>query len=187
MTTAIAPLARTLRPLYLGRFAFAVIWALVLIALGRTPAIATVLLIVYPLVDAACVIVELRASAGLASGSRTSAIVNVATDVVAAVALGIASSASASAALVVFGAWAIVSGLTQLVTAVARRRVGGQWPLILSGGISVLAGSAFAVMGATGADSVTGVGGYAIVGGIFFLVSAIRLIVTTRAGSRTPH
>lgn len=47
--------------------------------------------------------------------------------------------------------------------------------LILSGAISVLAGASF-IAGA-GADdpTLTGAAGYAIPGGVFFLVSALRL------------
>ena len=45
---------------------------------------------------------------------------------------------------------------------------------MLSGGISVLAGGSFAAS-ASSADSVTQVAGYAVLGGVFFLVSAVRL------------
>jgi hypothetical protein len=47
--------------------------------------------------------------------------------------------------------------------------------MILSGGISMLAGLSF-VAGASAADpKLTNIAGYAVLGGIFFLVSAIRL------------
>jgi hypothetical protein len=51
---------------------------------------------------------------------------------------------------------------------------------MLSGGISVLAGLSFLAMGLRGADSIAMVGGYATVGGVFFLISAIRLSVLLR-------
>lgn len=70
------------------------------------------------------------------------------------------------------GAWAITAGIVQLVVAVLRYRLGGQWPMILSGGISVLAGISFIAMSK---GSLTTVAGYARLGGIFFLISAIRL------------
>jgi uncharacterized membrane protein HdeD (DUF308 family) len=75
----------------------------------------------------------------------------------------------------VWGAWAIVAGLVQLIVRVTRRKMGGQWPMILSGGISVLAGGSF--IAAAGSDNPTlaNIAGYAILGGIFFLVSALRL------------
>lgn len=47
--------------------------------------------------------------------------------------------------------------------------------MILSGGISVIAGSGFIVMAGGPNAALTGVCGYALLGGIFFLISAIRL------------
>jgi hypothetical protein len=47
--------------------------------------------------------------------------------------------------------------------------------MILSGGISVLAGAGFIAMAGRPDPSLTTVAGYAVLGGIFFLVSAIRL------------
>lgn len=79
----------------------------------------------------------------------------------------------------VWGAWAVVSGLIQLFVGVARWSMGGQWAMILSGGISVLAGGSF-IRGASQDDpSLTALAGYATLGGIFFLVSAIRLSRST--------
>lgn len=57
----------------------------------------------------------------------------------------------------------------------SRRAMGGQWPMILSGGLSVLAGGSF-IAGASAADpALTGAVGYAIPGAVFFLLSAVRL------------
>jgi uncharacterized membrane protein HdeD (DUF308 family) len=53
--------------------------------------------------------------------------------------------------------------------------MGGQWPMILSGGLSVLAGSSFVAMASAPDPSLAALAGYATVGGIFFLVSALRL------------
>jgi hypothetical protein len=53
----------------------------------------------------------------------------------------------------VWGAWAVVAGLVQLIVGVTRRKMGGQWPMIASGGISVLAGASF-IVGAS-ADNLT--------------------------------
>ncbi|MEV4116382.1 hypothetical protein [Nonomuraea sp. NPDC049695] len=33
----------------------------------------------------------------------------------------------------VWGAWAVVAGLVQLIVGVTRRKMGGQWPMIISG------------------------------------------------------
>ncbi|TPW71502.1 hypothetical protein [Schumannella sp. 10F1B-5-1] len=184
--TALAP---ALRRLYFVRFGFAVVWAAVLIAIsaaGAAPDILLgVLVVVYPLVDAAAVLWQLRAGGAEDAGAGAASPhlaewLNVVMSVVAAIALGIAAASSVGAVLAVWGVWAVLSGVTQLVTAVLRRRSGGQVPLILSGGISVLAGTGFLVQGLGGAASATGIGGYALVGGVFFLIAAIRLSVLLR-------
>jgi hypothetical protein len=47
--------------------------------------------------------------------------------------------------------------------------------MILSGGISVLAGASFIAMASRDDASLTSLAGYAVLGGVFFLISAIRL------------
>jgi uncharacterized membrane protein HdeD (DUF308 family) len=101
--------------------------------------------------------------------------VNMAISLLAAIGLGIAASSGVPAVLRIWGAWAIIAGLIQLIVALTRRKLGGQWPMILSGGISVLAGANFVISAAAPNPSLTTVAGYAVLGGIFFLVSAIRL------------
>ncbi|GAA4173815.1 hypothetical protein [Gryllotalpicola koreensis] len=184
MTDTAAPstptLGTALRRLYFTRFAFAIVWALVLFATSSlTGPVLTVLLVLYPLVDAAAVAWQLRAE-GSSASPRIAEWINVVTSVAAAIALGIASASSIGAVLAVWGIWAVVSGAMQLVTALLRRRAGGQVPLVISGAISVLAGFSFALQGLRGATSATSVGGYAILGGIFFLISAIRLSILLR-------
>lgn len=166
-----------LRKLYFLRFGFAVVWAaLVFLAAGAGGPVLTVLVVLYPLVDAAAVLWQLR-SEGPGQASRLPEWINVAVSVLAAIALGIASTVSVPAVLTVWGVWAITSGVVQLIAAVLRRKLGGQVPLILSGGLSVLAGFGFA----SGAVPVaSGIGGYAIVGAVFFLIAAIRLSVLLR-------
>jgi uncharacterized membrane protein HdeD (DUF308 family) len=73
------------------------------------------------------------------------------------------------------GVWAITAGIVQSIVAIVRYRLGGQWAMILSGGISALAGASF-VAGADAPNaSLTPLAGYATLGGSFFLISAIRL------------
>lgn len=161
--------------LSLARFGFAVLWAATLALADPDPGAALVALAaLYPLVDAAAVLLELRAT-DPASRSRVSAAANVAVSVVAAVALGWAGQDSLAAVLTVWGVWALVSGATQLATAWTRRAVGGQWPLVASGGLSVLVGGGFVRQGSQDPTSVASVAGYAVAGGVFFLVSALRL------------
>jgi uncharacterized membrane protein HdeD (DUF308 family) len=81
--------------------------------------------------------------------------------------------------LAVFGAWAIVSGLLQLSTAVRRwNTTGAQWPMILSGAQSALAGAFFIVQAQQPAmPAIAAVAGYAGVGAVYFLVSAVSMQV----------
>ena len=175
---------RALRRLYVIRAAFAVVWAGLLVATGGAAGpLLTVLLIAYPLFDAAAVLWQLH-SAPEVDRSTTSEWVNVIVSVAVAVALGIASSFSLPAALAVWGAWAIGAGLPQLISAIRNRRSGGQVPQMLSGGISLFAGSAFLIQGLQGADTIIGTAGYATLGAVFFLVSAIRLTAVLRKSLR---
>jgi uncharacterized membrane protein HdeD (DUF308 family) len=171
-------IAPALRRLYFVRFGFAVVWAALLFATGgKLGPAAVILLVLYPAFDVAAAVVDARTShdRGLYA--------NIAVSSLAAIGLAIACASGVPAVLRVWGAWAIVAGLIQLLVAVSRRRLGGQWPMILSGGISVLAGTAFAVMAGSDNPKPNNVAGYAVLGGIFFLVSALRLgrAVTARS------
>lgn len=174
MTTATLPpatgVAPTLRRLYVARFAFALVWAVLLVLTASSiSAASTVLLVLYPLVDVAAAVVDARASrvAGLSATVVISA--------VAAVGLAVALPFGVAAVLRVWGAWAVVAGALQLVVALRRRTMGGQWAMIASGSLSVLAGVAFVLMASRAGASLVGVAGYALLGGIFFLVAALRL------------
>lgn len=83
-------------------------------------------------------------------------------------------------ALAVWGIWAIVAGIPQLITAIRNRKAGGQIAQMLSGGISAFAGSGFLLQGIQGKAMMTGPAGYALLGAIFFLISAIRLGIKLR-------
>ena len=175
----IATTASTLRRLYFVRFGFALIWAIVMIPLAKDlNPLVTTLLVLYPLFDVAAAVVDARASR--ATGSPALLYVNVVISLLAAGGLAVASDIPA--VLRVWGAWAVVAGLVQLIVGVTRRRrLGGQWPMIISGGLSVVAGGSF-IAGASAADpSLTNAVGYAIPGAIFFLIAAIRLGKTARA------
>ncbi|WP_406632680.1 hypothetical protein [Amycolatopsis sp. WGS_07] len=163
--------AVVLRRLYFVRFAFALVWAALLFLTSKSHVgpVGVVLVVGYPLFDVAAAVVDARSTraAGL--------YVNIAISLLAGIGLAIASASGVPAVLRVWGAWAVVAGLVQLVVAVGRRRMGGQWPMILSGGISVLAGANFVIGAAAPEPSLANVAGYAVLGGIFFLVSALRL------------
>lgn len=166
MTTS----AAVLRRLYLVRFGFALAWAVLLFAAGSALGPLSVsLLVLYPLFDVAAAVRDARSSraAGL--------YVNIAISSLAAIGLAVAASSGTPAVLRVWGAWAIAAGIAQLVVGAGRRRLGGQWAMIVSGAISTLAGTSFVLQAARDGASLRGLAGYALLGGIFFLVSALRL------------
>ncbi|PSM39050.1 hypothetical protein C6Y14_34100 [Streptomyces dioscori] len=174
--------APSLRRLYTLRFAFAVAWAALLFAnKSQLGALDIVLLVIYPLFDAAAAVMDARSSgtAGPIRGLRT----NIAISAAAAVGLAVAGASGVPAVLSVWGVWAIASGAVQLRVALGRRKqqMGGQLPMMLSGGISALAGAQFIVGASVPDPKLTTVGGYAILGGIFFLVSGLRLGRANRA------
>ena len=164
-----------LRTLYLVRFGFAIAWAALLFlssAAALSP-LTAVLLVVYPLFDLAAAVVDRRSSHPTTTPS-TLLVVNMALSLLAGIGLLLAVRTGTSSVLVVWGLWAITAGAVQLAVGLRRRALGGQWAMIASGGISVLAGASFLAQ-SRGAGSVTSLAGYAVLGGIFFLVSALRL------------
>ncbi|NYI45288.1 uncharacterized membrane protein HdeD (DUF308 family) [Nocardioides aromaticivorans] len=168
---------QALRALYGVRFGFALAWAAALLLATRDGSDVTttvaVLLVAYPLFDLAAAVVDHRASGGIRAGGLLR--VNMALSGLAAAGLAVAAASGAPAVLRTWGAWAIAAGAVQLVVALRRRGLGGQWPMILSGGISVLAGGGFVATAAGSDPALGGLGGYALLGGIFFLASAVRL------------
>ncbi|MGW4918563.1 hypothetical protein ACWEPO_19915 [Streptomyces albidoflavus] len=174
-TPAAASPAAVLRKLYFLRFAFAAAWAaLLLTTAGALTTLTAVLLVAYPLFDVGCAVADLRSARPEGRPVR-GLYVNAALSTLTAAGLAVAATSGIPAVLRVWGAWAITAGLVQLAVGVARRGLGGQWAMIASGGISALAGASF-IAQAGGADaSLSALAGYAFLGGVFFLVSALRL------------
>ncbi|MFE0475005.1 hypothetical protein ACFW2V_25715 [Streptomyces sp. NPDC058947] len=170
----LAGTASALRRLYFVRFGFAIVWALVMFTMAKeiTP-VGAVLLVLYPLFDVGAAVYDAKVSRG--TGSPALLYVNVAVSSVTAVGLAFACASGIPAVLRVWGAWAVVAGLVQLIVAVPRRKMGGQWPMILSGGISVLAGGSFIASAGAENPALSSAIGYAIPGAVFFLISALRL------------
>jgi uncharacterized membrane protein HdeD (DUF308 family) len=178
MTTITAPIAATgapvLRRLYFVRFGFALIWAVALfLTASSIGPVSAALLVIYPLFDVGAAILDARSSR--ASTATVGLYVNVAISTIAAVGLVFAAISGIPAVLRVWGAWAVVAGIVQLIVALRRRKLAGQWPMIVSGAISTLAGISFFVQAAAPLASLRNLAGYALLGGIFFLVSALRL------------
>ena len=172
---AITGIATSLRRLYFLRFGFAIVWAALVFAVGSSLSpLTAVLLVLYPLFDVVAAVVDLRSSR-TAGASVTLLYINMALSLAAAVGLAIAATSGTPAVLRVWGAWALTAGLVQFIVGIRRRALGGQWVMIISGGLSVFVGGAFIAMSSGDAASLSNLGGYAALGGVFFLISALRL------------
>jgi uncharacterized membrane protein HdeD (DUF308 family) len=170
------------------RAVLALVWAAALLIVvgdevpstsSDVPIAAAALLATYPAID---VIASIAAALGMDASGRLLRI-NVALSALAVVAIGAAAfGADAGATLVAFGAWAAVSGAIQFGVAVRRRRAGGrQLPMIVSGGLSTIAGISFlAASGMDDADLAT-VGGYMALGALLYLLWAYRNRTAPRA------
>ena len=78
--------------------------------------------------------------------------------------------------LVIIAAWAIVTGILELMAALRRRERGGRWPLALLGIGSVVLGVILVLFPGAGALAlVLVIGAYAIVAGLMLLAAAYRL------------
>lgn len=186
-TTTATTTPSGLRSLYLIRIAFSLIWvALVLttsaslVSTDRPTAIAAVLLIVYPLWDVIATLLE-RRMAGTGSATNRVSSINMALGLATTAGMITAVFSTVGRALLVFGVWALLAGAVQLIVAIRRRRiVGGQWPMIISGGQSVLAGATVAATSASATSSLSTVAGYSAFGAFWFLVSAVALSIRGR-------
>lgn len=175
---------RWLTQYYLARTAFSLIWVAAALTLGlQHPGFGAVLLVIYPLWDAAANYADAARNGGLGR-NRTQAI-NVLVSVVTTLSVLIALQSGLSAVLAVFGAWAVLSGLLQLATAIRRWKAGAQWAMVLSGAQSALAGTFFVIQAQQSVPVVLPtIAGYAAFGAIYFLVSALWLIIGNRLRRR---
>ena len=179
-STAITPASgqtdRALRTLYFVRAAFSVVWvSLVFLFAKSSPPLTAALLLLYPVWDVLATFGDIRANRGTA-GSLLPQYVNIVVGLITTVAVGLALRSGIPAVLIVFGVWAGLTGLIQLLLGLRRRRqLGGQWPMILSGGQSIIAGVSFVVMAHDPAMGVANLAGYSAFGAFYFLVAALRL------------
>ena len=170
---------RWLKQYYFLRALVSAAWVASAFTLGRqSSAAAAVLLVAYPAWDAVANAIDASRSGGLASNPTQK--LNVWVSGATTLAVLAALQASMNAVLAVFGAWAIGSGLLQLGTAVRRWKThGAQWAMVLSGAQSALAGGFFIFQASTPMQpSIANIAGYAAVGAIYFLVSAVWLTVS---------
>lgn len=176
-----AETARSLRQLYFIRAGFSIIWVTLVLALAKVnTGIASILFIIYPAWDAIATYFDIKANPPLAS--RVPQYVNAAISIITAVAVLLALQKGIPEALVVFGVWAILTGLIQLILGLRRRKLlGGQWPMIISGGQSMVAGASFIAMAHAPNSGITTLAGYAAFGAFYFILTATRLSKTIKA------
>lgn len=81
------------------------------------------------------------------------------------------------ALLYVIGAWALITGIFEIIAAIRlRKEIEGEWLLLISGLLSVLFGFALFIWPAAGALALTWmIGAYAILFGILLIVLGFRL------------
>ncbi|MEP7453309.1 DUF308 domain-containing protein [Phyllobacterium sp. SB3] len=166
-----------LRSYYFTRAIFSVAWVAAAILFSTQSHLVILLLVIYPAWDALANLVDARVNGGLKA--NPSQAFNVAVSAIMTIAVIVTVSTSMFAVLAAFGVWAIFSGVLQLYTGVRRwRHYGAQWPMILSGAQSALAG-AFMISRSIGTvvPTILDIAPYAAFGAFYFLLSAIWLVV----------
>lgn len=168
------------RRIAIVRAVLALAWAAaVIIAVGSNEPATTAdvaggvaaLIASYPLID----VVASIAGARFDSTSRTILLLNAAISAAAVIAIAVTAFGSdAGATMKSFGAWAAVSGVILLGMAIRRRRSGGgQLPLIVSGGLSTIAGVSFIAQSGSHDAHLTFIGGYMALGAVLYVLWAL--------------
>ena len=177
--------ARSLRQLYFIRVAFSATWVILVALFAKTSAgIASLLLIIYPAWDVVGTFLDIRANQG--NQTKTPQYVNIAISGITTVAVAFALQQGVPEALIVFGIWAIGTGLIQLILGLRRRKfLGGQWPMIISGGQSMIGGTSFILLAHDPTKGITSLAGYAAFGAFYYLLTAFRLSKTIKQSTIT--
>jgi uncharacterized membrane protein HdeD (DUF308 family) len=171
--------SRWLQSYYFARAGVASAWVVGAFTIGKAmPPIAAALLIAYPAWDAAANFIDAQRNGGLKN--NPSQALNVVVSAATGIAVALTLSASMNAVLGVFGVWAVLAGLFQLITGIRRRRTyGAQWAMILSGAQSAIVGAVFIDQAnAAAVPGITDIAPYAAFGALYFFVSAIWLTIS---------
>ncbi len=174
-----------LKTYYYLRFAVSAIWVVLAFTVAKSMLpLAAVMLVAYPAWDALANYVDASRSGGLAKNK--SQMLNFVVSVVTAVAVAATIPHGMHAVLQIFGIWAVLAGLFQLITGVRRwKSYGAQWAMILSGAQSGLAGAHMLSKAAgTAPVSIADIAPYAAFGAFYFLISAVSLTVSAYRRSR---
>ena len=167
--------AKSLRTLYFTRVAFSVLWIILVVTAAKSnDSLAAILFIIYPAWDVLATFFDIRANT--LQVNKTPQYVNAAISAATTVAVILELQNGIPEALMVFGAWAILTGLIQLILGLRRRKhLEGQWPMIISGAQSMLAGGFIIATAHSAKDGVVSLAGYSAFGAFYFLLAAIRL------------
>jgi uncharacterized membrane protein HdeD (DUF308 family) len=171
--------AKSLRQLYFIRVSFSVTWVILTVLLAKTSfQIASILLIIYPAWDVIGTFLDIRANRNN-SQSKTPQYVNAVISGVTTIAVAVALQKGVPAALIVFGAWAIGTGLIQFILGIRRKKtMEGQWPMIISGAQSVIGGTATIILAYDPTRGIPSLATYVAFGAFYYLLAAIRLTKT---------
>ena len=175
--------ANALKRYYFLRAGVSVAWILAAIAVGAgNPLASGLLLVAYPAWDALANALDARANGGFAANPPQT--FNLVISLVVAGAVLLALQTAPPRVLTVFGVWAGFAGLLQLIAGVRRwRAVGAQWPMVLSGAQSMLAGVfmiARSISGGGHPPAAVEIAPYAAFGAFYFLVAGVALALKGR-------
>jgi hypothetical protein len=185
-TLIAAPQRVWLKNYYAVRALVSLVWVGLAFTLGQAqPSLSAALLVIYPAWDSLANYYDASRSGGLRVSPTQALNMVVSAFVAIAVASAIAMN-DLHVAIGVIGVWASLAGILQLATAVRRwKSARAQWPMILSGAQSTLAGLSFLKIATNAATSPAArdVALYAAFGAFYFLISAISLMVAERRHS----
>jgi len=184
MQSLLAAQSTWLRSYYVSRAVFSIAWVAAAVLVSAQPTPVAFLLVIYPAWDAIANLADARVNGGL--WDNPSQALNVVVSTITTLAVIVAIGRDGYAVLAVFGVWAILAGVLQLVTGVRRwRDYGAQWAMILSGAQSALAGG-YMISRSIGtvAPTILDVAPYAGFGAFYFLLSAIWLVAFADRNAR---
>lgn len=166
-----------LKRYYGVRALFSILWVALAFTVGKAqPPVGIVLLIAYPVWDCLANYADAARNGGLRANPTQ--LLNMVVSALVTLAIVATVGHDLHAAIGVIGIWASLSGILQLATGVRRwRSASAQWPQILSGAQSTLAGAHFLVKAVhpAAAVSVADVAPYAAFGAFYFAISAAVL------------
>jgi Short repeat of unknown function (DUF308) len=184
LTPTRARFSRALSRLYFARTAASLVWVLIVSTLasglGRTSTpspVLWILLVTYPMIDAAATLIDIRTTPRESQTIFQRA--NLAASLLAAAALAETLSDDFATTLGVFGVWAIASGAIQLVVALRRNTlISAQWFMVISGAGSIVAGAAFLQWSGTPHSGIRTLLQYSTGGALWYLVAAAWLLAS---------